>query len=108
MDIRYEVETGWPSQQNLRQRIGAYARIDRVKSFKIGITCNPSSRAALYRQTDNYDEMIVIYKTSSDAMVRNTEREMTEWFWDDCDNLRMGGAGPAGSGPYYLYVVVRL
>jgi hypothetical protein len=107
MEVRSEEETGWPSQQALRQRIAAYARVDRVKSFKIGITNNPTARAALYRYQTRYDEMILVYRTSSDAMVRNTERELTEWFWDDCENEILGGGGPSGEPPYYLYVVVR-
>ena len=110
MDIRYEIETGWPSFLALRQRVAAYGRIDRVLGFKIGISSAPRNRAALYRYKDpHYREMVVLYKTSSEASVRNTERELTAWFLDDyeCDNQNLGGGGPLGPPPYFLYVVLR-
>jgi len=110
MELRYEVETGWPDGLELRRRVAAYGRLDRVLGFKVGITCDPSNRAAQYRYRDpHYKEMVIIYKTRSDPMVRNIEREMTDWFDDDpeCDNYARGGGGPRGSPPYYLYVVLR-
>ena len=108
MTIRHEEQTGWPSQVVLRQRIGAYARVDRADGFKIGITCDPDARAALYRNKEpGYREMVVLYRTASDDHVRQMERELTVWFRDDSDNERFGGAGPQGQAPYYLYIVLR-
>jgi hypothetical protein len=110
MLIRHELETGWPSTLDLCRRVAAYGRLDRVLGFKVGITCNPKKRAALYKHKDpHYHEMIVIYKTSSDALVRDIERDLTVWFMTDaeCDNMNIGGGGRCGCAPYYLYVVLR-
>lgn len=109
MEIRYELQTGWPGALELCRRIAAYGRIDRVLGFKVGITCDPKARAALYRYMDpHFKEMIVVYKTSSDAVVRKVEREMTDWFIEDdeCHNEAPGGGGPRGEPPYFLYVVL--
>jgi len=98
MQIRYELETGWPSSLDLCRRVAAYGRIDRVLGFKVGISCNPKGRAALYKHKDpHYKEMVVLYKTSSDALVRDVERQLTVWFMDDaeCDNLNRGAAAGA-------------
>ena len=110
MLIREELQTGWPSQLALRQRVAAYGRIDRVQGFKIGISSKPRDRAALYRHKEpHFREMIVLYKTFSEFNVRNTERELTIWFKVDfeCDNKNLGGGGPIGEPPFYLYVVLR-
>ncbi len=110
MQIRYELETGWPDERALRQRVAAYGRIDRVKSFKVGISSTPNKRAALYRHKNpEYEEMVVIYKTTSESHVRNTERNLTRWFKEDeeCDNKNLGGGGPIGPAPYFLYVVLQ-
>ncbi len=109
MKIRYETKTGWPSNLTLCQRVAAYGRIDRVLGFKVGISSQPSKRAALYRYKDpHYKEMVVIYSTTSEATVRRAEKDLINWFKDDyeCDNEANGG-GPTAEAPYYLYVVLR-
>ncbi len=108
MKIRDEAETGWPSNLELRRRVAAYARVDRARRFKIGITSKPRERAAVYRQEEPwYTEMVLVYKTFSDAVARELERELTMWFEEDSDNKRYGGAGPHGRAPYFLYVVLK-
>ena len=104
MDIRFEVQTGWPSKTALRSRISQYVRD--AGGFKIGITYNPQSRARGY-EDDPYTEMIVLYKTSSIANVRKMEEMMIDLYAGRSDNLNRGGGGPASEeGPYYLYVVM--
>ena len=106
MDVRFELQTGWPSKTALRSRISQYVR-DAI-SFKIGITHNPHSRAHGYESTDPYDEMIVLYRTSSIANVRRMEEMVIDLYSErpDNDNVNRGGGGPASEeGPYYLYVV---
>lgn len=105
MDIRYEMDTGWPGSLNLHQRIAAYVRPERARRFKVGITNNPTVRAANYG--DQYDEMIVVYKTASDNNLRDMEEFLTRYFEGDSDNLNYGGGGPRGDGPYFLYVVLH-
>jgi diadenosine tetraphosphate (Ap4A) HIT family hydrolase len=102
--VRYEIETGWPSGLALQRRISAYARVDRAYSFKIGITGRPKARwAERYRST--YDEMVVIYSTSSEKHVKQIEREMTDFFDGYSDNIVAGGGGGPAGPPFYLYVV---
>ncbi len=105
MNIRHEIETGWPSQTNLQQWISTYTRADRVATFKVGITNNPQARAANYGNA--YDEMIVLYQTSSDANVRTMESTLTQCYRGFSDNVNDGGGGPRGTGPYYLYIVLK-
>jgi len=105
MRIREDIETGWPSGTNVHQRISAYVREGRARSFKVGITNNPYARAANYG--DQYDEMIVVYQTTSDKNLRELETLLTDYYAGHSDNQNDGGAGPRGQGPYFLYVVVR-
>ena len=102
MDIRYELQTGWPSSTNLHRRISQYVRD--ATNFKIGITDNPSSRA--YNYTDRWDEMLVLYQTSSIDNVREME-DMMIVYYPESDNENRGGGGRIGSPPYYLYVVIE-
>ena len=103
--IRDKVETGWPSNKKLHQRVSAFVRPDRAYRFKVGITTNPFLRARQHQRY--YNEMIVVYQTSSDKFVRRLERFLTDYFKDRSDNERAGGGGRSADGPYYLYVLVR-
>ncbi len=108
MKIRYEMQRGWPNQISLHQRVSAYARTDRCLSFKIGITNNPVKRASDYRNHGTaYDEMIVLYETSSLNHVRNMETILCERFLGMSDNINAGGGGRTGQGPFYLYLVAQ-
>lgn len=123
MNIRDECETGWPSGVRLQQRVAAYVREDRLRNYslphrvkayvrdeplrryKVGITSDPPTRAGRYGA--QYDEMILVYRTSSNDHVRELESVLTEYFGDDCDNEISGGGGrQAIKGRYFLYVVV--
>lgn len=108
MEIRYEIQTGWPSQTNIHQRISAYTRTGRCAAFKIGITNNPDRRASLYRSNGAvYHEMLVLYRTSSDSHVREMERFLCDYYSGCSDNINAGGGGPSSEGPYYLYVTIQ-
>ena len=106
MELRYEIESGWPSRLNLRRRISAHTRVDRVARFKVGITSNPEARQ--YAYTRDYDEMILLHETSSERLVRETERQLVEYYGDDSDAERGGGGGRLGKQPFYVYVAVAL
>ena len=99
MNVRYEIE---PGPDRLRRRIAAFVRS--CRAFKIGITSSPKERAASY--DEEYDEMILLYKSQSNVAIRDIERGLVDYFWDS-DALAPGGGGPLGDPPYYLYVVVR-
>jgi len=109
MEIRDDkVETGWPSQLNLHQRVSAFTRPDRCISFKIGITNNPDKRASLYRGSGTiYHEMVLLYRTSSDTHVRAMEVFLCDYYKESSDNVNAGGGGPGGEGPYYLYLTIQ-
>ena len=96
------IQTGWPSQV-LPTIIRSVSGRVRGRRFKIGITTNPGRRAAQY----DYDEMIVIYESSTILHVVELESALIEFYGDRCDNERGGGAGrpPDAGPPYYLYIV---
>ena len=97
--------TGRPSAviTPLRRRIAANIRF--CISLKIGITSNPKERALDY--SSEYDDMMLLYKTSSDNYVKDMERRMICEYWDYVDNSIGGGGGRLGSAPYFLYIVRR-
>ena len=110
MQLRYELQGGWPSQlTNINRRLGGFKK--RSSAFKIGITNCPKKRIEQYENDypKHFGEMIVLYKTSSLKNVRELEKQLIEENWDDerLFNLIGGGGGKAGEGPYYLYIVRR-
>ena len=86
----------------LRRKLSQYRR--HYKSFKIGITGDPNSRARGY--PDLYDRMNVLYKTSSRDYVKLMESKMVDEYRQYCDNSIAGGGGPVAGPPYYLYIVI--
>lgn len=109
MEIYNETQAGWPSQVDptMRRRVSAYTG---GNDFKIGITNNPHASAGQYDYTEpDYDEMILIYETSSIINARQLESELIKHYGANCDN-RIGGGegGNLGSGRYYLYIVRAL
>ena len=109
MSVHYNYDTGRPSVvlSVVRRRISAFTRSGRTRKFKIGITNNPERR---WKQSYEglYDEMLVVYQSSSINCVSALEHELVNHNWELCDNLIAGGGGGIGrNGPYYLYVVVE-
>ena len=109
--IRYEVDTGWPSGlYTMNSRISALTR--RWPNFKIGITNYPEKR---WREAyeGQYDEMIVVYETSSHRNAATLETWLIDYYKEHnslaekLDNDRRGGGGRKGDGWYYVYVVRR-
>ena len=72
------------------------------QSYKIGITADPEARSDSYG--NEYDEMIVLYRTSSERYVRAMELKLIDKFSRTADNLIGGGGGRLDFGPYYLYI----
>ncbi len=113
--VEYREITGWPAavSSRLRRAISQYAR--RYPCFKVGVTNNPETRFALYRNAAEYEgglygRMIVLYATSSAENVAAMEKDLVDYFLESPGNrnVNLGGAGPFRSGrpPYYLYVVL--
>ena len=107
MEIRREQESGWPSQlKTIRSRVSALVK--NSEGFKIGMTNSPSTRASAYGES--YDEMIVLYETSSRKNAQELEKGLIAYYienYDKCENQMAGGGGKPGEGWYYVYVVRR-
>ena len=103
----FDSMTGRPSMvaSTMRRRVSAYTREDLVRGFKIGITNNPNSRWSKYRT--NFDEMIVLYQSSSLESVSEVERDLIAHNQEITKNRIAGGGGNYGDPPYYLYIVLR-
>jgi hypothetical protein len=111
VNVRYALQAGWPSQINLHQRVSAFTHAGRVTSFKIGITSNPDRRASVYKaHGTRYEEMVVLYQTSSKKNVREMEQILIHYFRENerIDNNNAGGGGLIDDdGPYYLYITLQ-
>jgi hypothetical protein len=109
MSVYYDYDTGRPGSvlSNVRRRISSFTRFGKVRKFKIGITNSPERR---WRQCYEsvYDEMLVVYQSSSIYCVSELEYELVNHNWFHCDNIIAGGGGGIGrTPPYFLYVVVK-
>lgn len=109
MSVYYSYLTGNPADVTtpLIKRVSAFTRNSKVTNFKIGITNDPDRR---WRELHkfSYDEMLVLYGSSSINNVSLLETWVIEHNRDHCDNIKAGGAGGiAELPPYYLYVVVK-
>lgn len=109
MSVFYSYSTGRPSSvlSSTRRRISAFTRFGNIRRFKIGITNNPERR---WRESYQYayDNMLVVYQSSSITCVSQVEYELINHNWEFCDNQVSGGGGSIASfGPYYLYIVIK-
>lgn len=106
--VIYNYQTGHPNTvvSSVLMLISAYTRVDRASSFKIGITNNPENR---FKQAYAiaYDQMAVVYQSSSIKNVKELERLLVEHNRELCDNIIAGGGGNYGEPPYYMYVVIK-
>lgn len=105
--IHFDPMTGKPSvvASTMRRRVSAYTRKDLVRGFTIGITNDPAARFSRYSR--DYDEMIVLYKSSSLESVSEVERDLIDHNKEITKNRIAGGGGSYGDPPYYLYIVLR-
>ncbi len=109
MSVFYSSITGRPAKvlSGIKRRISAFTRSCNISRFKIGITSNPQRRWKEYNQ-DGYDEMLVLYESSSINSVSSLEYDLINHNWECCDNLVAGGGGGiAAVSPYYLYIVIK-
>ena len=106
--IHFDFMTGRPSEvaSTLRRRVSAYTRQGLVRRFKIGITNNPRARFSNGYARD-YDEMIVLYRSSSLDSVSRVECDLIEHNEEITKNRIAGGGGNCGDPPYYLYIALR-
>jgi hypothetical protein len=106
--VIYNYFTGRPRNivSDVLRVISAYSRIDRVRSFKIGITNNPEQRFKR-GHAKNYDKMFVVYRSQSINSVSALECELIEHNRELADNIIAGGGGSYGNPPYFLYLVIK-
>jgi hypothetical protein len=95
---------------SLRRALGQYTRY--CKHFKIGLTTNPEQRWGTYKR-DGWDDMIVVYSTSSEKYVADAEKLLIKHGWEadymaECWNEVPGGGGKhSGYEWYCVYIVVE-
>lgn len=109
MSVFYNTVTGRPKDviSSVRRRISAFTRTCNVCNFKIGITNNPERRWQ-QEYVRSYEQMLVVYQSSSINCVSELEYELVNHNWNYCDNKIAGGGGGIGAAsPYYLYVVIK-
>ena len=87
------------------RKISAHTRETLVSGFRIGITNHPRRRFDRHKR--DYDEMIVIYRSTSLKFVRDLECELIEHNRELADNFVGGGGGRAGAPPHFMYVVIK-
>ena len=87
--------------RNWDRRSSQLARNSR--QIKIGISGWPEARWDDYGR--EYNEMIVLYKTTSKNYIRDLEWQLVEEYGQVVDNEAPGGSGGVKGPPYYLYVV---
>ena len=106
--VHFDLTMGRPADvaTMLRRRVSAYTREDWVSRFKIGITNNPYGRFS-NGYAREYDEMIVLYRSSSLDSVSQVECDLIEHNGEITRNRIAGGGGNYGEPPYYLYLVAR-
>jgi hypothetical protein len=106
--VHFDFETGRPSMvaSSLRRRVSAYTRKSVVRRFKIGITNDPRVRFSK-KDYSSYDEMIVLYRSSSLDSVSEVECDLIDHNQEITKNRIAGGGGNYGDPPYYLYIVLR-
>ncbi len=106
--VVYDFVTGRPPDiaTDVLRSLSAFTRHDRVRYFKIGITSNPERRFK-EAYAKSYDEMIVLYRSTSIHSVSQLEIELVRHNEGLADNLVAGGGGDYGEPPYYLYVVMK-
>lgn len=89
----------------LNRKIGQFK--SQSLKMKIGITNNPERRFKQHLRSGNWDKMVVIYETQSERYIRKMEEFLVERHWYDTVNIAPGGGGNLGSGPYFVYLLLR-
>lgn len=107
MEIKDRLTTGHFDEvkRNVYLKVNNTKNRPNIKKLKIGITCEPKKRAQKYESL-GYNEMHLLYRTTSRDHVRNMEKYLIERFSIFCDNSISGGGGDFGLPPYYTYIVV--
>ena len=85
--------------EKLRRKISGFSQVDRnVRAMYIGIASGEDVGRALWRRFDDYkrenniNEMIAVYRSTSERFCRDIERDLTE-FYDSHTLNRTGGGG---------------
>ncbi len=110
MIIRWREFSGRPGDrlfERLRRSLGQYQEAH--QSIKIGLTTDPM-RTWSERRWEGWNEMVVIYSSSSEDFTAQVERDLTARGWSKdftTWNYNPTGKGLPGSYTrYYVYVLL--
>lgn len=106
--VEFNEVTGHPSSvyETLNRKISAY-KIHH-SFLKVGITGrDPQTRFNEHLRADNWDRMIVIYRTTSINYANTLEDWLVEKHWEDLVNQRQGGGSNLTEQGYnYVYLLL--
>jgi hypothetical protein len=119
--LRDECVTGSRSKiiRTLKMRISAFVRNDeKIRKIYVGIASGAEYSRALWRRYDDFkhgqgiNEMIAVYRSSSQENCRQIEKKLEEHYsvFDDerLINRDTGGAGAPSSQRYhYVYIAIQ-
>jgi hypothetical protein len=101
--------TGYPNQviETLNRKIGQYKR--NYKMLKVGITGqNPYDRFYQHRKEIYWNQMIIIYESSSQSHCNALEALLIECHYNDLTNVRAGGGSKLSlPGKNYVYLILK-
>lgn len=98
----------------LRRKISGFSQVDRnVRAMYIGIASGEDVGRALWRRFDGYkrehniNEMIAVYRSTSEQSCRMIEDDLVR-FYDGHTVNRTGGGGGRNTGQPYKWVYLAL
>lgn len=92
-------------KETFNRRLGWYKS---KFSVKVGITGqDPKERFKQHLNDKKWKKMVVVFKTSSEGIVRDMENFLTKSINDLLNEIRGGGGNLTENPPYYVYFLLK-